>query len=208
MQKTEPILVAIAEDQKLFRECMISMLNQFEYIRVVGEAANGHELITWMQVAAEKPQVVLLDLTMPVMNGAETTRHIKTHFPDTKIIILSVHNEERHIVQMVAEGVNAILGVQERGFYFNDETLKILHQGMHQKKPRKFDPENALTTREREILTMICQECTTNEIADKLFLSVRTVDGHRNNLLEKTGARNTAGLIIYAIRHQMVQFDF
>lgn len=216
------IHVAIAEDQRLFRECLVSLLNGYERIHVNVEAANGKELLELLHAAKPAPMVVLLDLTMPEMNGLETTRHLKKLFPDLKIIILSVHSEERHIVHMVGEGVNgylvknselsevvqAVQAVYEKGFYFNESVLRAIHSGMAQKHEKSYNPNSPLTAREREILELICQEHTTQEIADKLYLSVRTVDGHRNNLLEKTGARNTAGLVIYALRHDLVQFGW
>jgi DNA-binding NarL/FixJ family response regulator len=211
------IQVAIAEDQRLFRECLVSLLNGFQNIEVGIEAANGKELIQQIEATPTVPQVVLLDLTMPEMNGLDTTRYLKKRFPDIKIIILSVHSEERHIVHMVGEGINgylvknselsevvrAVEAVRDKGFYFNESVLKAIHSGMAQKHEKSYNPNSPLTTREKEILELICQELTTSEIAEKLFLSVRTVDGHRNNLLEKTGARNTAGLVIYALRNNL-----
>lgn len=216
----DTIYVAIAEDQRLFRECLVSLLNGFERIRVNVEAANGKDLLEKLFVAAPTPQVVLLDLTMPEMNGLDTSRQLKKLFPSLKIIILSVHSEERHIVHMVGEGVNgylvknselsevvqAVQAVHEKGFYFNESVLRAIHSGMASKHEKSYNPNSPLTVREKEILELICQEHTTQEIAEKLFLSVRTVDGHRNNLLEKTGARNTAGLVIYALRHDLFKF--
>ena len=215
------IHVAIAEDQRLFRECLVSLLNGFDRLKVNVEAANGKDLLEKLYVAAPTPQVVLLDLTMPEMNGLETTRQLKKLFPDIKIIILSVHSEERHIVHMVGEGVNgylvknselsevvlAVQAVYEKGFYFNESVLRAIHSGMAQKHEKSYNPNSPMTVREKEILELICQEYTTQEIAEKLYLSVRTVDGHRNNLLEKSGARNTAGLVIYAVRNDLVKFS-
>lgn len=217
----DAIYVAIAEDQRLFRECLVSLLNGFERIKVNVEAANGKELLECLYTAAPTPQVVLLDLTMPEMNGLETTRQLKKLFPQMKIIILSVHSEERHIVHMVGEGVNgylvknseltevvhAVQAVHEKGFYFNESMLRAIHSGMAHKHEKSYNPNSPITAREKEILELICQEHTTQEIAEKLFLSVRTVDGHRNNLLEKTGARNTAGLVIYALRNDLFKFN-
>ncbi len=217
----DTIHVAIAEDQRLFRECLVSLLNDIERIQVIIEASNGKDLLEKLYNASPTPQVVLLDLTMPEMNGLDTTRHLKKLFPQMKIIILSVHSEERHIVHMVGEGVNgylvknselseviqAVKAVHEKGFYFNESILRAIHSGMGNKHEKSYNPNSPLTAREKEILELICQEYTTQEIADKLFLSGRTVDGHRNNLLEKTGARNTAGLVIYALRHELFRFN-
>jgi DNA-binding NarL/FixJ family response regulator len=151
------IQVAIAEDQKLFRECLVSLLNGFEGISVVIEAANGRELIEQLDQLPAMPHVLLLDLSMPEMNGLETTRHLKKHFPDIKIIILSVHSEERHIAHMVGEGINgflaknadlsevvqAVCAVQEKGFYFNEQVLKAIHSVSPKNKPNP----TTLTTR-------------------------------------------------------------
>jgi DNA-binding NarL/FixJ family response regulator len=215
------IKIAIAEDQRLFRACLIPILNDFEHLRVVLEASNGRELLQQMETAAEIPDVIIMDLSMPEMDGLETTQQVKTRFPSAKIIILSVHSEERHIVKMVGMGINgylvknseleevrlAIESVHSKGFYFNDAILKAIQTGMRRQKQKNFVIETSLTGREKEILQLICQELTTQEIAERLFISVRTVDGHRNNLLEKTGSRNTAGLVLYAIKNSLIEFD-
>lgn len=215
------IKIAIAEDQRLFRECLVPILNGFDNLKVVMEASNGIELLNQLKAATLKPDVVLLDLSMPEMDGLETTQQLKILFPDIKVIVLSVHSEQRHIVKMVGIGINgylvknseleevkrAVEAVYEKGFYFNDSILKAIQSGMRQQKQHRFDIVSTLTGREKEILQLICRELTTQEIAEKLYLSVRTVDGHRNNLLEKTGARNTAGLVIYAIKNNLVDFE-
>jgi len=218
----DTIHVAIAEDQRLFRECLVSLLNGFDRIQVGIEAANGKDLLEQLDSATPTPHVVLLDLTMPEMNGLDTTRQLKKSFPDIKIIILSVHSEERHIVHMVGEGVNgylvknselsevinAVKAVHQKGFYFNESVMRAIHSGMGNKHEKSYNPNNPLTAREKQILELICHEHTTQEIAEKLFVSVRTVDGHRNNLLEKTGARNSAGLVIYALRNDLFNFGW
>jgi DNA-binding NarL/FixJ family response regulator len=218
----DTIHVAIAEDQRLFRECLVSLLNGLDRIQVGIEASNGKDLLDQLDSATPTPHVVLLDLTMPEMNGLDTTRQLKKSFPDIKIIILSVHSEERHIVHMVGEGVNgylvknselsevinAVKAVHQKGFYFNESVMRAIHSGMGNKHEKSYNPNSPLTAREKQILELICHEHTTQEIADKLFLSVRTVDGHRNNLLEKTGARNTAGLVIYALRNDLFNFGW
>lgn len=215
------ISIGIAEDQQLFRECLVSILNGFDHLQVLIEASNGRLLMEGLQNLEKKPDVVLLDLSMPELNGMETTRLIKKDYPDIKIIILSVHSEERHIVRLVGMGVNgyllkntelsevvkAVEAVCDKGFYFNESILRAIQAGMSQKQQKHFDPEISITPREKEVLQLICGEHTTNEIAEKLFLSIRTVDGHRNNLLEKTGARNTAGLVLYAIRNGIFEVE-
>jgi DNA-binding NarL/FixJ family response regulator len=214
------ISVAIAEDQRLFRECLIPILNSYPHIKVVLEASNGKELIHLLERTEVLPQVVLMDLSMPEMDGLTTTQYIKERYPSLRIVILSVHAEERHVVKMVGMGINgylaknseleevrqAIEAVYEKGFYFNESILRAIQAGMGKQKPKTFSIDNNLTTREKEVLQLICQEMTAQEIANRLYISVRTVDGHRNSLLEKTGARNTAGLVIYALKNHLVDF--
>jgi DNA-binding NarL/FixJ family response regulator len=211
------IKVAIAEDQALFRECLAQNINYFENIEVICEAANGAELLEKMTAL---PDLVILDLNMPVLNGIETTQKLKLLFPEIKIIILSVHDEDRFVARLVNLGVSgyicktselselkkAINMVMESGFYFNETVLKALRsEALTKNKTNDFSLKIDLTQRELEILNLICKEYTTTEMAEKLFISPRTVDGHRNNLLEKTGARNTAGLVLFAVKNNLTE---
>lgn len=220
MSESATIRVAVAEDQALFREILVARLKEFEEIEIVCEATNGKELIEQIaQQQAPDIDIVLMDLNMPQMNGMDATKHLRNHYPAIKIIILSVYAEPQYIAAMVEQGVNgyivknalfsevkdAIHNVHVNGFYFNQDVLKAMQTGMMLKKPKTLALDNAdmLTLREKEVLQMICQEYTAAEIADKLFISKRTVDGHRNNLLLKTGCRNTAGLVLYAIKNNL-----
>ena len=215
------INVAIADDQLLFRECLSENLKKFTDLHLFILASNGAELLQKIGQSAIPPDVVLMDLNMPEMNGLETTLRIREILPDTRIIVLSVHAEEPYVARMVQQGINgylvknstlnevynAITTSLETGFYFNEVVKTVLQSGMlnKRKKINKFDSEPLFTNREKEILELICREYTTQEIADKLFLSIRTIDGHRNHLLEKTGAKNTAGLVVFALRNQLVE---
>lgn len=212
------IRVAVAEDQALFRECLVDRLNNFEDIEVAHEATNGKELLSQLN-PQQLPDIVLMDLNMPEMNGMETTKYLRNDYPGVKIIILSVYAEPQYIAAMVDQGVNgyivknalfaevrdAIRNVHLNGFYFNQDVLKAMQTGMMHKKLKNITLDNTdmLTLREKEILQLICKELTAGEIGDKLFISKRTVDGHRNNLLLKTGCRNTAGLVLYAIKNNL-----
>lgn len=215
------IRVAIADDQVLFRKGMASIVNTFENISVVLEADNGKILIDAFATCTPLPDVVLLDLSMPELNGIETTKILHTDYPSVKIIILSVYGEDRFVTHLMELGVNAYLfknvepeeveraihTVIEKDFYFNEAFLNAMKNRMNSKRQKILITDNlpsTLTSRETEILTLICKQKTAQEIADELFISVRTVDGHRNNLLEKTGARNSAGLVLFAIKHRLI----
>lgn len=169
------------------------------------------------------PDVLLLDMKMPNLNGVEASKVIRTEFPDLKIVVLSTYFSKAFIINMIELGAASYLPknanpdevaatireVFKHGFSYNQAVMEVIRDNMLQKtKPKmasSFDVE--LTPREREILQLICEEYTTPEIADKLYLSARTVDGHRNNLLEKLGCKNVAGLVVYAVQHQLVKIQ-
>lgn len=218
------IRIAVTDDQVMFRECLVNNIKGFDNMEVMFEAGNGIELLNAMgNCGTVKPDIVLMDLNMPEMNGMEATRKLKATYPDVRVIILSVHGEEKHITRMIQQGVNgyiaknselselksAIETTFNNGFYFNEMVLKTLQSGklLNKTNIRGFDPGSALTQREKEILTLICKEYTTAEIAEELSISLRTVDGHRNNLLVKTGAKNVAGLVVFAFKHKIVDAD-
>lgn len=215
------INIAIADDQVLFRKGMAAIVNTFEHISVVCEADNGNKLLGFLETTTQKPDVILMDLSMPNLNGIDTMKIIHDRYPAQKVIILSIHNEEKFVIHLIELGASAYLfknaepedvekairGVIEKGFYFSEETLSTFKKKLSNKKSHVSVHDNipiTLSIREIEVLNLICQEKTAHEIATQLFISVRTVDGHRNNLLEKTGARNTAGLVIFAIKNNLV----
>lgn len=215
------IRVAITDDQVLFRRGMASIINTFENISIVLEADNGRILLDSLQNFEPIPDVVLLDLSMPELNGIETTKLLHTHYPSIKIIILSVYGEDRFVTHLMELGVNAYLfknvepeeverairTVIDKDFYFNEAFLNAMKNRLTNKRQKITLTDNipsTLTSREIEVLSLICKQRTAQEIADQLFISVRTVDGHRNNLLEKTGARNSAGLVLFAIKHRLI----
>ena len=215
------ITIAIADDQMLFRRGMAAIINSFEGMTVVCETDNGRKLLTFLETTTQKTDVILMDLSMPELNGIDTMKIIHEKYPDQKVIILSIHNEEKFVIHLIELGANAYLfknaepedvenairGVVEKGFYFSESLMLTFQKRLNNKKTHVSVHDNipiTLTIREIDVLNQICQELTALEIAEKLFISVRTVDGHRNNLLEKTGARNTAGLVIFAIKNNLV----
>lgn len=207
------IQLALADDQLLFRKGMTMLLRDMAGVRVVLECANGEELLAGLKQTPV--DIVLLDLEMPVLDGTATMRRIRQEFPAVKVIILSSHDEDDHISTLMDLGANgymlktaepdeidlAIRSVAQSGFYLNDTVNKALLHGLVKGRKVKptFNDIDPLSERELEVLRAICQGLTNTEIAGKLFISPRTVEGHRNNMLLKTGAKNTAGLVVYAM---------
>lgn len=217
------INIAFAEDQLLFRKGMMSLLSTLKNMQVCIEVNNGQELMDAIAASKEPIHVALIDINMPVMNGIETLKEMRNRFPSIKNIILTVHEEDKFIHKLIEEGANAYLAkntqpaelekaisaVVDHDYYFNEHTMQVVRNY----KPAKSQKNNLqnvqdLTNREKEILHFICREFTSPEIAEKLFISESTVNGHRNNLLAKTYARNTAGLVLFAIKNNLFDPDF
>ncbi len=215
------IHLALADDEALFRRGMRLILEDYPDLQVMMEAENGEDLLTKIRASGELPDVLLLDLKMPGMTGIEAAEIIRREFPSILIVVVSSHVSKAFILNMIEIGAAAYLGknahpdevvetirmVCQKGFYYNSTVMEVIRDNMtgkSQVKPqRSFEIE--ITSREKEVLQLICEECTTQEIADKLYISNRTVEGHRNNLLSKLGCRNTAGLVVYALQGGLVK---
>lgn len=218
------IKLALADDEHLFLKGLQGILGEIQDFDVVFAAANGAELISYIEQSDELPDIVLLDLRMEPVNGIDATRALKEKNPELKVIILSTYYREAFLGYMVKLGVNAFLPknmapsaleqvirkVQEKGLYLSDEHVVAIREQIMSGK--RFESPvllqaDPLTGREREVLQAICDQLTSSEIAEKLFVSVRTVEGHRNNLLLKTGAKNTVGLVMYALLNNIINVD-
>lgn len=204
--------VFIADDHTLFRKAMVNLLRGFENIEEVKDAENGKELLTLMKY--QQPDVAIVDLQMPVMDGTETCENIVAKYPDVKVIVLTMHDSEKYILHMMEMGVHAFLlkntepeellaaihSVIEKDFYHNDLVASVLRKNMKEKKqghrPSFHPPE--LSDREKEVLMLVCQEMTIKEIGQKLSLSENTIRNHRTNIMEKVGVNNMVGLVKYA----------
>lgn len=211
MKKHKVILV---DDHKLFREGLKLLLNNSEKIEVVAEASNGIEFLELKENCNDT--IVLMDIEMPEMNGIEATKKILEKCPETKIIALTMFGEDEYYYQMIEAGVKgfllkntnidevfeAIETVSNGENCFSQELLYNIVRNLSHKKTDFSDPN--LSEREIEILQLICEGLSNQEIADKLFISKRTVDTHRSNILEKTEAKNTASLVMYSIRKGII----
>jgi len=209
--------IIIVDDHTLFRNGLHILLNNIKNYKVVEEAANGKEFIEILDKGTEV-DLVLLDINMPVMDGIEAAKIALSKRPDLKIITLSMYGEEDYYYKMVDAGVKGFLlknsdmnevktaleTVYDGGNYFSSELLQNLVTNLRTNKEKK-KPENELSEREVEVLILICQGFNNQEIADQLFISKRTVDKHRANILEKSQCKNTAQLVMYAIKNKMVE---
>ncbi|SEW44385.1 two component transcriptional regulator, LuxR family [Chitinophaga sp. YR573] len=216
------IYTGLVEDQVLFREGMKAIIGTWQDMEVVFESADGYSVLDKLKECAVIPDVMLVDLSLPPdgkteYSGLHVTRALTSAFPDMKILILSVHEDENFINQLIESGAHgylvkdsdpqevqeAIIAVYNKGSYINERTLKALQHKVVKKTKNKWG-DVPITRREEEILQLVCKQYTAEEIAQELFISVKTVNGHRNNLLQKTGSRNVTGLVLYAIRNNIV----
>lgn len=205
--------IALVDDHALFRTGLRGLLEHAGHT-VVAEAASGEEFLAMLQ--GLEADVVFMDFSMPGIDGAEATERALERRPDLKIITLSMFGEESYYTRMVKAGacgfllkdsdidevIEAIDQVMTEGSYFSPQLLLSITSRMHLESSAVDDP---LSEREKEILVAICRGLSNQEIADELFISKRTVDKHRANILEKTGCKNTAALVVYAIRTGIVE---
>lgn len=212
------IKIALVDDEVLFRKGIAFLLQREENIEIIFEASNGEELLANLEEIEVKPDIIIMDLKMPILNGVEATKIMRKAYPDIKIIALTSYDTKSFIANMIQVGAVAYLiknttpkdlmhtinEVSKKGFYYDESVLKIIQETIVSSKNSKVNLETSfLSPREIEILQLICQQKTTTEIAEHLFLSPRTVEGHRNNLLLKTESRNIAGLVVYAIQNEI-----
>ncbi|RZS90755.1 response regulator transcription factor [Aquimarina brevivitae] len=210
------IILAIADDETLFRQGLVMVLSKEPNIQITLQAENGNDLLKQLETGT-LPEIILMDLKMPDLNGVEATKLIRKQYPKIKIIALTSYYSKPFIKNMIDQGAVAYLAknaapqevihtinqVAIKGFYYDKNVMKILEESSLKSNKHKNTSDDFLTRREREVLKQICQQKTTAEIADTLFISPRTVEGHRNNLLLKTGSKNIAGLVIFAIENQV-----
>jgi|GEM_PF-52398 len=221
----DQIKIGLVEDQFLFRQGIKAILSSWPDLDVMFESTDGYSVIQKLKECSILPDVMLIDMSLPPdgkkeYSGLDLTNALKEAFPNIKIIILSVYDDNHFIAKMIKMGAHgylvkdsnpqevyeAIVAVHTRGIYINERTLLAIQNNTHKKNTSKSMGGSmndvVLTRREEEILILICKQKTTDEIAAELFISPKTVNGHRNNLLQKTGSRNVAGLVTYALSRQ------
>lgn len=213
------IRIALVDDHSLFRHGLKLLLQSNPDFEVVADASSGEEFLAQLDEA--HPDVVFMDYAMAGLNGAETTERVLALRPEVKVVALSMFGDNAYYSHMVASGakgfllkdspfdevVEAVETVCAGGTFFSESLMSSLTQSMRSAESRRESIAEAdvLSDREVEILVGICQGLSTQEIADRCFISKRTVDKHRANILEKSGCKNTASLVVYAIRHGLVE---
>ena len=207
----------MAEDHLLFRQGLTTLLKEYEEINVLFDASNGIELLD--ELKKSKPDVILLDIEMPIMNVKEALLKIKEKYPAIKVIMISSYYDDAYITEYLLLGavgflpkhcdiekvIDAIFAVYEQGFYFDNNISKsLLAKLMKSKAVNPTLPNQILSNREIDILKLTCLEKTSKEISEELFISQRTVEWHRKQIMIKTKAKNVVGLVMYAIKNKII----
>ena len=212
----EKLKIFIVDDHEFFRNGLKMVINRLKYARVCGEASTGREFLDML--AKAEPDIVMMDIQMPGMNGIEATRLALEEYPDLKVAALTMFDDEEYVQSMIDAGAKGFL-LKNITKDVLDQALQAINSGKNYYSPELFDfftkkvvrepradeEEVQLTRREKEILQLICDGLSNKEIADKLFISERTVVGHKSNLLAKTNCKSSVGLLSYAIRNKLVE---
>src|SRR5687767_5179345 len=213
------ISLVIADDHEIFRDGLALMLSKQKHITLLGQAEDGKELIEL--VKANHPDIVLADIKMPRMDGIEATKLLTAQYPGVRIIALSMYDEENLIIEMLEAGAKGYLlknadkqeildaieqVYDDHVFYCRHTSAKLASLIVNSNfNPYRKKEVVVFTEREKEIIRLICLQFTAQEIGDKLFISKRTVEGYRTKILEKMGVKNTAGVVVYALKHDMIK---
>lgn len=212
------IKVAIADDHKIFRKGVILSLRTYPNIKFVQEAENGEELLQGLPES--KPDIVLMDLRMPLKDGIETTKAISKAYPEIKVLVLTMYEDERFVSHLMENGANgyllksadpseikkAITEVMTRGYYLNNFVNRVLLKKSHARAKTipSLNSEIVLNDKEREVIRLLCMEYTAQEIAQKMEISPRTVEAIKDRMMERFGTKNTAGLVFFAVKNNLI----
>jgi two-component system, NarL family, invasion response regulator UvrY len=206
------------DDHKLLRKGMVELIDGFTGYHVTGECNNGKEFMTLLK-SMERPDIALLDINMPEMDGYETATRLSQDYPEIKVIALSMYDDEKSIIRMIKAGARGYVlkdadptelrkafdDVVSKGYYYSDLVSGVLVQSLHDDPgPQK---KININDRETEFLTFACTELTYKEIADRMCLAPRTIDGYREALFEKLNVKSRVGLVMYAIRNGLVKME-
>jgi DNA-binding NarL/FixJ family response regulator len=221
MVNDKNINIFIADDHNLVRQGIVAMLKHRNIFTIVGEASDGAQAVR--MVKELKPDIIIMDISMPTLNGLEATYQIKRDMPDAKILILTQHENEEYIIQIIKAGasgyvlkssvsddlVNGILALEKGGRFFSPSISKLILDGYINKiKGQEIKKESSeLTHREREVMQLLAEGETNQKVAEKLYISVRTVEFHRANIMHKLNLHDMAGLVKYAIQKGIIQLN-
>lgn len=214
-----PIKIILTDDHRIFRDGIKSLLSEHDHLLIIGEASSGSELLDLLQVKV--PDIVIMDISMPKISGIDVAKQLTSQYPEIKVIILSMHTNEEFVINSIKAGAQgylpkdtskeellyAIETVYEGGEYYSkcvsDSFMKNYVKRVRVEQTLKQNDE--LTKREIEILKLAASGCCNKEIANQLLISVKTVDAHKNHIMQKLKLKNTAEMVIYAVKNKIIE---
>ena len=215
----EKIKIIIADDHKIFLDGVVSLLSEIENFDIVAGVTSGEQLIEYTRTY--NPNIIITDISMKGITGIEATKKIKEEFPDAKVLVLSMHKNEEFVISAVESGANgylpkdapsvelieAINTIYEKGYYYNREIseLFLINYSKQQKNEESHIIKDELTSREMELLKLVASGLTNKEISEKLFISIKTVEAHKNHILQKLKLKNSIELVLYAVKNKLVE---
>lgn len=217
---SEKVNIAVVDDHKLFRSGLINLIHSLDLEVIVSiEANNGKELVEFLNRGAS-PDIVLLDANMPILNGYDTASILQKNYPNIKVLVITMNNDEQSVIKMLKLGVRGYIGkdvepeelkqalihIIEKGYYYTDQLTGQLIQALHIPSKPLSDKGN-LSEQELTFIRLACSEDTYSQIADKMFLSPKTIDGYRASVFEKLNIKSRVGLVLYAIKAGLVSTD-
>lgn len=213
------IKIIIVDDHQMFRDGIKLALNEEEEFDIIGEAGNGHELFELMK--KQEPDLVITDISLPDISGIDISERLNKEYPAIKVLVLSMHSNEEFIYKALIAGADgylpketsiseltkAIIKINSGKDYFNKDISDKLIHAFKKKNHTKNETENTLTKREKEIIRLIVEGLSNKEIADQLFISIRTVDTHKNNIMHKLHLKSSVELVKYAIKNNLAELN-
>jgi DNA-binding NarL/FixJ family response regulator len=217
---SDMIKIILVDDHQMFRDGLKAVLTDQPYIQMVADLSNAKDLYELLKT--NEADLIITDITMPEISGIELTEYVQSHYPGIKILILSMHSDEKYIVKALKAGANGYLP-KETGMSELLKAVQTIHQGENYFNKsisdtilysigKPGDPEHRtidkkLTNREREIVRLVVEGLSNKEIASRLFISIRTVDSHKNHIMQKLQLKSTVDLVKYAIKHKLASID-
>jgi len=210
------IKLAVVDDSLFFRAGLVSLIQSQKNLNVIIESSNGKELIDTLAIRSEMPDIVIMDLEMPVMNGFKTIDYLLKYYPEIRILVLTGHNDARFLHHLIDKGVNGFLVKDTKKIDKVTEALNVIYMFkyyyaeldmkkiMSTKNPILQGEEIVFTKRQLQIVELVCQQYTDKEISKKLFISERTVHGHKTVIFKKTSTHSTLGLAMYAVKNNLI----
>jgi DNA-binding NarL/FixJ family response regulator len=210
--------IIIVDDHTLVSNAIADLINGFKHFEVTNQYRNGQELIDKLAGLKKQPNIILLDINMPIMNGFETMDYLKINHPAINVLALSMNDDETSIIKMMKAGakgyiskivkeeelMNALEHVVAKGFYYTEQVTNLVFSNFQKKEVANV---LVLTERERELLNYISTDLTYKEIAEKMFVSPKTIDGYREDLFQKFDVKSRIGLVMFAIKNKLIEID-